>query len=65
MPNMSGFELLKKVRANDDIQEVPFLMVTAEAEKHNIMNALEAGVSNYIIKPFKPSVLKEKLEKIL
>lgn len=65
MPNMSGLELLKAVRADDDIKALPFLMVTAEALKDNVVAAVKAGVSNYIVKPFTAEVLNEKIEKIV
>jgi two-component system chemotaxis response regulator CheY len=65
MPNMSGLELLKAVRGSDDLKELPFLMVTAEALKDNVVAAVKAGVSNYIVKPFTAEVLTEKIEKIV
>ncbi len=64
MPKMTGIELLKKVRADDNLQDIPFLMVTAEAQKENIVEAVKARVSNYIVKPFTPETLGEKIEKI-
>ncbi len=64
MPKMTGIELLKKVRADDKLQQTPFLMVTAEAQKENIIEAVKARVSNYIVKPFTPETLGEKIEKI-
>ena len=64
MPNMTGLELLKTVRADAKFKHLPFLMVTAEAEKENIIEAVKAGVSNYIVKPFTGQALKEKLAKI-
>lgn len=64
MPNMTGLELLKAVRADDEIKDIPFLMVTAEALKENIVEAVKAGVSNYIVKPFTAETLKGKIEKI-
>ncbi len=64
MPKMTGLELLKAVRADDSLKELPFLMVTAEAEKSNIVAAVQAGVSNYIVKPFTAEVLQQKIEKI-
>ena len=64
MPNMTGLEFLKAVRADDRYKELPFLMVTAEAEKENIIEAVKAGVSNYVVKPFTAQTLKEKLTKI-
>jgi two-component system chemotaxis response regulator CheY len=64
MPNMTGIELLKKVRADERFKDLPFLMVTAEAQKDNIVEAVKARVSNYIVKPFTPETLSEKIEKI-
>lgn len=64
MPNMSGIELLKAIRADDDLKSVPFLMVTAEALKENVVIAVKAGVNNYVVKPFTAEVLSEKIEKI-
>ncbi|MEN6464107.1 MAG: response regulator [Syntrophaceae bacterium] len=65
MPVMTGLELLKAVRADADIAKTPFLMVTAEALKENVVAAVKAGVSNYIVKPFTAEVLNEKIEKIV
>lgn len=65
MPKMSGIELLKYVRSNDMLKELPFLMITAEAQKENIIEAVKAKVSNYIVKPFTAATLAEKLAKIL
>ncbi len=64
MPVMEGIELLRNVRSNPQLKEIPFLMVTAEAEKEKVIEAIKAGVDNYIVKPFTGEVLKEKLEKI-
>ncbi len=64
MPKMSGLELLKKVRSDEKLKDTPFLMVTAEAQKENIIEAAKYKVSQYIVKPFTPETLKEKLEKI-
>ncbi len=64
MPHMTGLELLKAVRAHPKFKHLPFLMVTAEAEKENIIEAVKAGVSNYIVKPFTGQALKDKLDKI-
>lgn len=64
MPNMTGLELLHAVRADERLKKLPFLMVTAEAEQENILAAVKAGVSNYVVKPFTAQVLREKLEKI-
>ena len=65
MPNMSGLELLKAVRSDDELKALPILMVTAEALKDNVVAAVKAGVSNYIVKPFTAEVLNEKIEKIV
>ena len=65
MPKMTGLELLKKVRASDTFKGLPFLMVTAEAQKQNVIEAVQAGVSNYVVKPFTAEAISEKLEKIL
>lgn len=64
MPNMTGIELLKNVRSDPELKDLPFLMVTAEAEKEKVIEAIKAGVNNYIIKPFTAEILKEKMEKI-
>ncbi len=64
MPKMSGLELLKAVRADPQLSALPFLMVTAEAQKENVIEAVKAKVSNYIIKPFTAETLAEKLAKI-
>ncbi len=64
MPNMTGIELLKAVRADAEISDTPFLMVTAEALQDNVIAAVKAGVSNYIVKPFTAEVLSEKITKI-
>jgi len=64
MPNMMGIDLLKAVRADAKLKGTPFLMVTAEAQKENIIEAAKAGVSNYIIKPFTADGMQQKLEAI-
>jgi two-component system chemotaxis response regulator CheY len=64
MPKMSGLELLKNIRNDENLKDIPVLMVTAEALKENIIEAVKAGVSNYIIKPFTAETMQEKLEKI-
>ena len=64
MPVMQGIELLRTVRADAELKHLPFLMVTAEGQKENIIEAVQAGVSNYVVKPFTPEELKGKLEKI-
>ncbi|MCE5336426.1 MAG: response regulator [Desulfobacteraceae bacterium] len=65
MPRMTGLDLLKAVRSNDSTKDIPFLMVTAEAQKENIVEAVKARVSNYIVKPFTAATLEEKLVKIV
>lgn len=62
MPNMSGLEFLKKVRAEEKFQSLPFVLLTAEADTSQVQEALQAGVDNYIVKPFSAATLKEKLE---
>lgn len=64
MPNMPGIELLKAVRADARLKDLPVLMVTAEAKREQIVEAAQAGVNGYIIKPFTAETLKEKIEKI-
>lgn len=64
MPNMTGLELLKAIRADDTLKHLPVLMVTAEAKKENIVEAAQAGASGYVVKPFTAAVLEEKLSKI-
>jgi len=64
MPVMQGIELLRAVRADAELKTLPFLMVTAEAQKENLIEAVQAGVSNYVVKPFTAEVLQGKLEKI-
>jgi len=65
MPTMSGLELLKAVRADADLGKTPFLMVTAEALKENVVEAVKAGVNNYIVKPFTAEILESKIAKII
>jgi two-component system chemotaxis response regulator CheY len=64
MPVMQGIELLRAIRADAELKTLPFLMVTAEAQKENLIEAVQAGVSNYVVKPFTAEVLQGKLEKI-
>ena len=64
MPNMDGLELLGKIRSNDELKHLPLLMVTAEAEKEKVISAIQAGVNNYIVKPFTAEILKEKMDKV-
>ncbi|HAJ27114.1 MAG TPA: response regulator [Syntrophus sp. (in: bacteria)] len=65
MPNMTGYELLKAVRADPEIGKTPFLMITAESLQENVVAAVKAGVSNYIVKPFTAETLNEKITKIM
>ncbi|KAB7627389.1 chemotaxis response regulator CheY [Alkalilimnicola sp. S0819] len=64
MPGMTGIQLLKEVRADPDLQSLPILMVTAEAKREQIIEAAQAGVNGYIVKPFTAATLKEKIDKI-
>jgi two-component system chemotaxis response regulator CheY len=64
MPNMDGLDMLKKVRSDQEIKDLPVLMVTAEAEKDKVITAIKAGVNNYIVKPFTAETLKQKMEQI-
>lgn len=65
MPNMTGLELLQYIRSEQKLKDTPFLMITAEATKQNLIDAVKAGVSQYIVKPFTPAALEEKIEAIL
>ncbi|MBI5007617.1 MAG: chemotaxis response regulator CheY [Nitrosomonadales bacterium] len=64
MPNMTGIELLRNIRADAALKHLPVLMVTAEAKKENIIEAAQAGASGYVVKPFTAATLDEKLKKI-
>lgn len=65
MPNMPGIDLLKAIRADESLMHIPVLMVTAESQKENVVQAVEAGVNNYIVKPFTATALKERIDLIL
>ncbi len=65
MEPMSGLQLLKEVRADVKLKEIPFIMITAESKSENVIAAKEAGVSNYIVKPFNAATLKGKLMTVL
>jgi len=65
MPNMSGIDLARALRAHADGKVVPILMVTTRSVKEDIIAAVQAGVNNYIVKPFTPQVLKEKIDSVL
>lgn len=64
MEPMSGYEFLKLVRTNEATKQLPFIMVTAESKTENIIAAKQAGVSNYIVKPFNAQTLKQKIEAV-
>lgn len=65
MPNMTGIDFLKELRADEKYKTLPFIMVTAEGKKENVIAAVHAGVSNYVVKPFNAATLKEKLIKVV
>lgn len=65
MPKMTGIDLLKKVRESETYKATPFIMVTAEGKRENVIAAVQAGVSNYIVKPFNAATLKEKMTKVI
>ncbi len=65
MPEMNGLELVKKTRADSRFVDIPIIMITTEGGKVEVISAIKAGVNNYIVKPFTPQVLKEKLEVVL
>ena len=64
MPRMSGLELLKAIRDDDELKAIPVLLVTAEAAKENVVEAIKAGAHGYIVKPFTPEILQEKIARI-
>ena len=65
MPKMTGLEFLKNVRGHGNLKDIPFLMVTSEGDEAKILEAVEAGVSQYIVKPFNASQLQKKVKEIL
>ncbi len=65
MAPMTGLELLQAVRADNRLRATPFIMITAESKADNVVAAKQAGVSNYIVKPFNAETLREKIEKVL
>lgn len=65
MPNMTGLELTKAIRTDDNLKHLPILMVTTRGLKGDIVEALKAKVNNYVVKPFTPQVLKEKIAAVL
>ncbi len=64
MPGMSGIDLLKAIRSDESLSSLPALMVTAEAKREQIIEAAQAGVNGYVVKPFTAQILKEKIDKI-
>ena len=64
MPNMTGLELLKAIRADSNLKDIPVLLITAEALKDNVVAAIKAGANGYIVKPFTPDTLQEKIDSI-
>ena len=64
MPEMPGIDLLNAIRADDELKGIPFVMITAEAQKDNIIGAVKAGVNSYIVKPFTAETIGEKLKKV-
>ncbi len=65
MPNMNGLEFTKTIRASQEFKDLPILMVTTRGMKEDVLDALQARVNNYVVKPFTPQVLKQKIEQIL
>ena len=64
MPEISGLEVLKQMKSDDELKKIPFVMVTAEAQKDHIIEAVKAGVNSYIVKPFTAETIGEKLKKL-
>jgi two-component system chemotaxis response regulator CheY len=65
MPNMTGLELTKAIRGSSEFSEMPIMMVTTRGVKEDIVDALKARVNNYVVKPFTPQILKQKIDQIL
>ena len=65
MPEMSGIEFIRAIRANAAFKDIPVLMVTTNAAKDDIVEALRAGINSYVVKPFTPDVIKQKIEAML
>lgn len=63
MPNLNGIDLLKLIRANPEWKKLPFLLTTTESEKPKVVEAIQSGVTNYMVKPVEEATLKEKLER--
>jgi two-component system chemotaxis response regulator CheY len=64
MPKMPGIELLKEMKSDDDLKDIPFIMVTADAQKKHIVEGVKAGVNSYVVKPFSAETINEKLKKV-
>ncbi|WHZ21623.1 MAG: Chemotaxis regulator - transmits chemoreceptor signals to flagellar motor components CheY [Nitrospira sp.] len=64
MPVMMGIDMLRAIRADEKLKKIPVLMVTAEAQKENLLEAVQAGVSNYVVKPFTAETMQDKINKI-
>jgi len=64
MPVMPGIDMLRAIRADEKLKHIPVLMVTAEAQKENLIEAIQAGVNNYVVKPFTAETMQEKINKI-
>ena len=64
MPNMGGLDFVRALRQRDDAKEIPILMVTTRSVREDIVQAAQAGVNNYVVKPFTPQVLKEKIDAV-
>ncbi len=65
MPRLNGIELVKIVRAEEELKNIPIIMVTSEAARYNVMEAIKAGVTDYIIKPIRGEIVHKKLEELL
>ena len=65
MPNMTGLDLLKAIKGSERLKGIPFLIITADGSKENVLAAIEAGVSSYIVKPFTPATLQAKVQNVL
>jgi two-component system, chemotaxis family, chemotaxis protein CheY len=65
MPEMTGIEFLKACKEDESLRKIPFIMVTAEAQKHSVLEAIKAGVDNYIVKPFTPDKLQDVIQKAI
>jgi len=65
MPRMTGLDLLRAVRSDESLKDIPFIMVTAEGQTDNVLEAVKTGVSSYIVKPFAPETLEGQIRKVL